>query len=274
MTDEIQCPKCGEPGLHPKGTCKCGYVPGSESVEMYDLRHQLAQSQAREREAVEARENAFVAARRYEAEKDEAEQDRDNAIRERDEAVERAEIAERVCCRDAARIIELEKQRDAAQAACAELTIRDKHWSNFILWCGNSLGAAYGHFKNGACGQPADIEGATRTFETFFEMLKQDIPRAINRPTNPAQPILDRLAEAEGVVAKLPKTADGVAVVPGIDTIWQIDPRGMINCPEGLAADPNPRPWRATYGGPMHITDMVCYSTREAAEAAESNDES
>ena len=64
MTDEIQCPKCGEPGLHPKGTCKCGYVPGSESVEMYDLRHQLAQSQAREREAVEARENAFVAARR------------------------------------------------------------------------------------------------------------------------------------------------------------------------------------------------------------------
>ena len=69
------------------------------------------------------------------------------------------------------------------------------------------------------------------------------------------------------VMERLPKTNDGVRVLPG-DTVYQIDPRGMINSPPGMAGpDPNPRPWRASYGGggPLLVPDMPIYSTEEAA---------
>jgi len=56
------------------------------------------------------------------------------------------------------------------------------------------------------------------------------------------------------VVDKLPRTADGVPVVPGLDTVW-------ITWSE--EAKQTLCTWRL-----MHLRGHRCYSTREAAEAA------
>jgi hypothetical protein len=82
---------------------------------------------------------------------------------------------------------------------------------------------------------------------------------------NPGQAILDRLQKAEAAVDKLPKTADGVPVVPGRDVVVHGTPPLDVWCTvnqagsEYVAADANG-------------TDVAkigeCYSTREAAEAA------
>jgi hypothetical protein len=77
-----------------------------------------------------------------------------------------------------------------------------------------------------------------------------------------------RLAEAEAIVAKLPKTADGVPITPGME-LW-----GSL----GWNNEPAKATLRGTYaegysvGTPewgMNVRPEVeCYSTREAAEAA------
>ncbi len=77
----------------------------------------------------------------------------------------------------------------------------------------------------------------------------------------------DRLAELEAIVAKLPKTADGIPITPGM-VVWEI-----INYPVGTHCIDN-----AIVSGEEVVilvdaeTDVVraseCYSTREAAEAS------
>ena len=67
---------------------------------------------------------------------------------------------------------------------------------------------------------------------------------------------LDELERLRAIVDKLPKTADGVPVVPGLDNVW-------------VKNGPNVRPsesmttWRL-----LQVRRSYCYSTREAAEAA------
>ena len=66
-----------------------------------------------------------------------------------------------------------------------------------------------------------------------------------------------KIAELEDIVDKLPTTADGVPVVPGME-IWHPDGR------TGTASI-------AYYGRdcfPSYVVAEYCYSTREAAEAA------
>lgn len=91
------------------------------------------------------------------------------------------------------------------------------------------------------------------------------------------QAAADRLEELEAIVARVPKTADGVPVVPG-DTVyakrnpsddtvvefevadyekWAMDAWGSRNQARAY-----------TEGGGGWIVSRHCYSTREAAEAA------
>ncbi len=62
----------------------------------------------------------------------------------------------------------------------------------------------------------------------------------------------DRL---QTIVDKLPKTADGVPVVPGIK-VWHRDYLGVVTEEAGV--------WKPPFPGLL----VCCYSTREAAEAA------
>ena len=66
--------------------------------------------------------------------------------------------------------------------------------------------------------------------------------------------ILDENERLRAIADKLPQTADGVSVVPGLDTVW-------ITWSE--EAKQTPCTWRL-----MHLRGHRCYSTREAAEAA------
>ncbi|MCP4571444.1 MAG: hypothetical protein GY838_03760 [bacterium] len=63
-----------------------------------------------------------------------------------------------------------------------------------------------------------------------------------------------RVEQLEAIVAKLPKTADGVPVVPTVDEVW-ICYRGET------PAQPTMCTWRL-----MDVRGDECYSTREAAE--------
>jgi len=93
--------------------------------------------------------------------------------------------------------------------------------------------------------------------------------------------MMDRIAELEAELAvmserltalvdKLPRTVDGVPVVPGVDVVWQIDPRGWTNAAPGLVGpDPNPKPWHCVLGGHNYVSDFPFYSTREAANPYE-----
>jgi hypothetical protein len=78
-----------------------------------------------------------------------------------------------------------------------------------------------------------------------------------------------QIANALNTVERLPLSEDGVRVAPN-DTVYQIDPTGMINGPpEMRGADPNPRPWRSTIGSlrgnAFFVPDMPFFSTEEAA---------
>ena len=61
------------------------------------------------------------------------------------------------------------------------------------------------------------------------------------------------IGKLRATVERLPKTADGVPVVPGMDTVWIVWSEG---------AKQTPCTWRL-----MHLRGHICYSTREAAEA-------
>lgn len=70
----------------------------------------------------------------------------------------------------------------------------------------------------------------------------------------------ERCERAEAVVAKLPKTADGVPIPPGVHVYWKYNPQ-LEFIPLGrLSAVP------AVGGASEPMSEM--YSTREAAQAA------
>ena len=81
-----------------------------------------------------------------------------------------------------------------------------------------------------------------------------------------------RIEELEGIVDRLPETADGVRVVPiRSTTVFRILTGGDIQasngwrgeCPQFRCADEG----EPTYGDLIQAVDL-CYSTRAAAEAA------
>lgn len=81
-----------------------------------------------------------------------------------------------------------------------------------------------------------------------------------------AQVLLDRLAAAEAIVARLPRTADGVPVVPGMQ-VWgihcgQFYRTNVSDKCLGVALE-LPNPWCESEADPGAL-----YSTRAAAEAA------
>ena len=69
-----------------------------------------------------------------------------------------------------------------------------------------------------------------------------------------------KIERLQAVVAKLPKTADGVRVVPGM-TVYHRDWQGKVTEERTSWAPPYPKVF------------CCCYSTREAAEAAEAEGE-
>lgn len=86
------------------------------------------------------------------------------------------------------------------------------------------------------------------------------------------QQLRQQLAEAKAIVDKLPKTADGVPIVPKMK-LWQIDPQGFINAPpDMIGADPNPRPWSfstpPTECGTFCVRRFPVYSSKDAASAS------
>ncbi len=68
----------------------------------------------------------------------------------------------------------------------------------------------------------------------------------------------------EAIVAKLPKTADGVPIVPGMK-VYQTDPTGYV---QGYDVGVNQAADDSSWPSPAYLTYSQCYSTREAAEAA------
>jgi hypothetical protein len=84
------------------------------------------------------------------------------------------------------------------------------------------------------------------------DMLGTDIVRQAIQEIN-------RLA---AIVEKLPDTADGVPVVPGVDKVWRIWPDGIAH-PEVTVTCDAMCGWRVRWG-----EIGTAYSTREAAEAA------
>ena len=74
--------------------------------------------------------------------------------------------------------------------------------------------------------------------------------------------VLHRYEELQAIVDKLPKTADGVVVVPGM-TLWAVDTEG-----ETLEIDYNEYgPWIKSVECEQWDLMETTYSTREAAEA-------
>jgi hypothetical protein len=74
----------------------------------------------------------------------------------------------------------------------------------------------------------------------------------------------DELDRLQGIVGKLPKTADGVSIVPVDDTVWHPVFGECVTIAEKMA-----RPWVIKfYENVIPVSD--CYSTKDAAEAANS----
>jgi hypothetical protein len=91
------------------------------------------------------------------------------------------------------------------------------------------------------------------------------VPTAFVDHTPLLRAAADRIEELEAIVEKLPKTADGVIVVPGMQGVW-ISPHqvtaGIRECFGGLEAEYDGD------NGPEHMPFDQTYSTRAAAEAA------
>lgn len=78
--------------------------------------------------------------------------------------------------------------------------------------------------------------------------------------------------EEHAIVAKLPATKDAAWVVPG-DPVWRIDSYGQIE-ERVVMWEPPGHPQRAGYSAGFGLTTLRieiedCYSTRQAAEAAQ-----
>jgi len=87
------------------------------------------------------------------------------------------------------------------------------------------------------------------------------------RAYNTAVQLADEVERLRAIVDKLPKTADGVPVVPGMtlwDSIWLGRPFGVqqlsVFCPNASRSE-----WMCNEG---EVDVSQCYSTRAAAEAA------
>jgi len=90
-------------------------------------------------------------------------------------------------------------------------------------------------------------------------------------PMNPTHKrLLEELERLRAIVAKLPRTADGVPVVPGRDTVWNWLPRGLHSkCSWVECAVEIRQPYNEAMYDYVDISEVgKCYSTREAAEAA------
>ena len=79
----------------------------------------------------------------------------------------------------------------------------------------------------------------------------------------------DEIARLQAIVERLPKTRDGVPVVPGSSRVWRINKHGeseesvnWIGWGATFMSDSNDSPYWPTW------SPDKCYSTREAAEAA------
>lgn len=85
--------------------------------------------------------------------------------------------------------------------------------------------------------------------------------------TMPADAILELLRQAKRdaeIVAKLPKTADGVTMVPGTPVYFWWPPL-QVKPGEPCQTEVSENPYLKNFGP---IASECCYSTREAAEAA------
>lgn len=81
----------------------------------------------------------------------------------------------------------------------------------------------------------------------------------------------DRIEELEAIVARLPKTADGVVVTPGTMVYNHTGKVGFRVATYGGDDGRGGCLWYAPYGGPATYTPV--YSTREAAEQARAANE-
>lgn len=81
-------------------------------------------------------------------------------------------------------------------------------------------------------------------------------------------PCQRKAAEEHAIVDKLPKTKDGVSVVPGEDVVWHPEVKSNVsNELQAMAIDiDGGAAWWRTPKDRRFVSD--CYSTREAAEAA------
>ena len=84
------------------------------------------------------------------------------------------------------------------------------------------------------------------------------------RLSNPGQALLDRLAQAEAIVEKYPKTKDGVHVVPGM-TVW---PRGDCFVPDEEGGIVKLVVRDSLCGDIEELDFSKCSSTKEAAAKA------
>ena len=73
--------------------------------------------------------------------------------------------------------------------------------------------------------------------------------------------LASEVGRLQSIVDRLPTTADGVPVVPGIDRVWHPDFQGAGT----------PRDERFAYWACYNRGIGTCYSTREAAEKARSS---
>lgn len=119
----------------------------------------------------------------------------------------------------------------------------------------------------------AKLRGAIR--HAGFEVCQTSCDWTIHDVSNLAAADEERTAEVisrnidleienkrlQSIVDRLPKTADGVLVVPGIDRVWHPDFQGTGT----------PRDNRFAYWSCYNRDIGTCYSTREAAEKARSS---
>ena len=109
--------------------------------------------------------------------------------------------------------------------------------------------------------------GYEAVFEDYCEAVRL-LPEHARRPTlaERVQAALDERDRLQAIVDRLPKTADGVPVVPGMQ-IWPFfeieDEQGAVVC---LCAHDGPTGEMLVDGDTMNVGK--CYSTRDAAVAA------
>ncbi len=159
-------------------------------------------------------------------------------------------------------------ERDTAEVAAEKIDME-----YYGLYC-DPKGERFGH---GYIGREKWIANIIR--EAYAEQTAE-LAEQISRAEDAEEEATTQAAELErlrAIVDKLPKAADGVPVVPGMELylIWTPvvggnkcrtrDCKGIIEWDEGVIMK-----WNMSGGTPasQHIAIKDCYSTRAAAEAA------